>query len=630
VPASIQLNSPGDYLTLELSTDAASFDQPGRLTYRVFLGGKEILQPSRLGIRRTDADFSVLAVTSVSDPATITEDYQLLYGKRRNLHATTVGATVDCRTPSGSPLQIVLRAYDDGIAFRYRFPDSDSTVRTVTEELTSFNFAAEGKSWIQEHDLPAWATPAYEAAYQNGIPIGTATDLASWNMPALFETADTWVLLCEAGLSPGYFGGHLAANPSGHEYRIVPPHPDEGMGIGSVEPQSILPWETPWRVIVVGHTPATIVETDLITHLSPASLIADTSWIWPGRVSWSWWSDRISPQNLHLVEPFVDLAAELGWEYTLVDAHWNAHSDDQIADFVKRARSKGIGVWLWYNSGGPNNEVMEQPRDRMYDAAVRRAEFAKLAAWGVAGVKVDFFHSDKQTGIQLYWDILADAAEHKIMVNLHGCTIPRGWQRTWPHLMTMEGVRGAEQYGFDEHFPEVAVWHNTILPFTRNVVGPMDYTPVTFSDFLFPHHTTNGHELALAVVYESGLQHYADSVASYRDAPDYVREFLRDVPAAWDETRFVDGYPGEFAVLARHIGSTWYLAGINGSKEERPLDLPLEFLTKQSAALLATDGEGGAWQSERGTYQPSDRFKVTMQPAGGFLARFEPVLVAEY
>ena len=173
---------------------------------------------------------------------------------------------------------------------------------------------------------------------------------------------------------------------------------------------------------------------------------------------------------------------------------------------------------------------MEQPRDRMHDPEVRRAEFAKLAAWGVAGVKVDFFHSDKQAGIQLYWDILADAAEHRIMVNLHGCTIPRGWRRTWPHLMTMEGVRGAEQYGFDEHFPETAVWHNTILPFTRNVVGPMDYTPVTFSDFLFPHLTTNGHELALAVVFESGLQHYADSVESYRETPPYVQEMLRRHP----------------------------------------------------------------------------------------------------
>jgi hypothetical protein len=152
----------------------------------------------------------------------------------------------------------------------------------------------------------------------------------------------------------------------------------------------------------------------------------------------------------------------------------------------------------------------------------------------------------------------------------------------------------------------------------------MDYTPVTFSDFLFPHHTTNGHELALAVVYESGLQHYADSVASYRDTPDYVQEFLRDVPAAWDETRFVDGYPGDFAVLARRIGPTWYLAGINGTAE-RALDIPLDFLNGPANTLLVTDRDDGKWRSATGSFQPSDRFTLTMQPAGGFLARFDPI-----
>ena len=325
----------------------------------------------------------------------------------------------------GLSLEIVLRAYNDGVAFRYRFPDEDPSLHTITEELTSFNFARNGRAWIQEHDLPGWATPAYEAAYRNGVPIGTTTELASWNMPALFETQDIWVLLAEADLTPSYFGGHLG-NPIGLEYPLVLPHADEGLGIGAIEPHSTLPWETPWRVIIVGDLLSTIVETDLITHLSTRALITDQAWIRPGRVSWSWWSDRSSPQDLDLVEPFVDLAASLGWEYTLVDAHWNVHSEDEIERFVRSARDKGVGVWLWYNSGGPHNEVMEQPRDRMRDPEVRRAEFAKLAAWGVAGVKVDFFHSDKQAGIQLYWDILADAAEHRIMVNLHGCTIPAG------------------------------------------------------------------------------------------------------------------------------------------------------------------------------------------------------------
>lgn len=176
----------------------------------------------------------------------------------------------------------------------------------------------------------------------------------------------------------------------------------------------------------------------------------------------------------------------------------------------------GVGVFLWYNSGGPNNRVTEEPRDRMFDRSVRQEEMAWLAEAGVSGIKVDFFHSDKQAGIKLYLDILADAAEAGLMVNFHGSTIPRGWERTWPNLMSMEGVRGAEQYDFRPTYPEEAPWHNTVLAFTRNVVGPMDYTPVTFSDAMYPHVTTNAHELALAVVFESSLQHFADSVESYR------------------------------------------------------------------------------------------------------------------
>lgn len=620
----VQLESPDGRLIIEVGTGAETFAAPGRLTFRVTHHGNLVLDSSRLGLRRADHDFTRLTVASQVGPRLVSDDYHLLYGKRRRLEARGTELILGCRSAEGSSLEIVLRAYNDGVAFRYRFPDQNPSLHTITEELTSFRFARDGRAWIQEHDLPGWATPAYEAAYRNGVPIGTTTDLASWNMPALFEIGEIWVLLAEADLSPAYFGAHLG-NLDGPEYHIAFPHEGEGLGIGPIEPHSTLPWETPWRVVVVGDSLSTIIETDLITHLSPASVVEETSWIRPGRVSWSWWSDRSSPQELARVQPFVDLAADFEWEYTLVDAHWNVHSDEEIEAFVRSARNEGVRVWLWYNSGGPHNEVMEQPRDCMHDPEARRAEFAKLAAWGISGVKVDFFHSDKQTGIQLYWDILADAAEYRLMVNLHGCTIPRGWRRTWPHLMTMEGVRGAEQYGFDEHFPEAAVWHNTILPFTRNVVGPMDYTPVTFSDFLFPHLTTNGHELALAVVFESGLQHYADSVESYRQTPDYVRGLLRHVPAAWEETRFIEGYPGEFVVLARRTDSTWYLAGINGLKEHRSLELPLGFLSAPAVSVTVTDDEEGGWVSTDARHQPGGLFKVSMQPAGGFITRFDPV-----
>ncbi|HYJ74421.1 MAG TPA: glycoside hydrolase family 97 catalytic domain-containing protein, partial [Kineosporiaceae bacterium] len=344
----------------------------------------------------------------------------------------------------------------------------------------------------------------------------------------------------------------------------------------------------------------------------------DDGWVVPGRVSWSWWSENDSPRDLARLRDYADLAAEFGWEYSLVDANWNVHGEDDIRALVAHAAERGVRLWLWYNSGGPHNEVTEQPRDRMHEPGVRRREFAKLADWGVAGVKVDFFQSDKQDSIARYLGILEDAAEHRIMVNVHGCTIPRGWSRTWPHLLTMEAVRGAESYIFQEDFPAIAARHNTILPFTRNAVGPMDYTPVTFGDVAHPHRTTNAHELALAVVFESGLLHLADSAASYRGVRPEVAEELRRVPVVWDETRFLVGEPGRCAVVARRAGGGWWIGGINGTDGSRTLDLALP---SDAGWRVVADGGGRDAFAVRDLPAGEGRLRVELAPRGGVLAR---------
>jgi hypothetical protein len=369
-----------------------------------------------------------------------------------------------------------------------------------------------------------------------------------------------------------------------------------------------LPWTLLWRVIVVADRAGALIESQLVNHLAAPSRLADTSWIRPGRVSWSWWSENDSPRDLSRLRDYVDLAHEFGWEYSLVDANWQVHSDEEMQGLAKYAADRGVRLFLWYNSGGPHNHVSEQPRDRMHERGVRRAELEKIAGWGVAGIKVDFFHSDKADGIARYLDILADAFDFQIMVNFHGCTIPRGWTRTWPHLMTMEGVRGAETYIFDADFPAVAPRHNTILPFTRNAIGPMDYTPVTFSDNRYPHLTTAGHELALAVVFESGLLHLADSAESYRSVPPAVRHMLSRVPVAWDETRCLAGEPGSHVVIARRSGPDWWVAGING--------LPSPTTVRLDLASLS----GVRWQMLGDGDQAADAAAVTIPPYGGFLA----------
>ena len=282
--------------------------------------------------------------------------------------------------------------------------------------------------------------------------------------------------------------------------------------------------------------------------LADKNKIGEADWIKPGRSSWSWWSDHLSGKDFNKLKKYVDLAKDMRWEYSLVDANWNIMHGDNIEELIKYAAAKNIGLTLWYNSGGAHNTITEQPRDIMNDPVKRKEEFKKLHAWGVKAVKVDFFDSDKQDIIRLYLDILKDAAAEKIMVVFHGCTLPRGWSRTYPNLLSMEGIRGAEQIGWDTVFANNAAMYNTINLFTRNVVGPMDYTPVTFSDSkCCPHTTTNAHEFALSVLYGSGMMHFADSDSSYRGQKEEVKKFLAIVSNTWDETKFLEG--GGFIVV---------------------------------------------------------------------------------
>lgn len=243
---------------------------------------------------------------------------------------------------------------------------------------------------------------------------------------------------------------------------------------------------------------------------------------------------------------------------------------------------------------------------------------------GARGIKVDFFHSDKQDRIQQYIGILKDAEDFQLMVNFHGCTLPRGWSRTYPHLMSMESVKGAECYGFDKNYPERAPWYNTILPFTRNVVGPMDYTPVTFSDDNYPHITSHAYELALSVVYESGWVHFADGVEGYRKMPEAVIGFLKTVPVVWDEIEFLSGYPGKFVVLARQSNGDWYIGGINGETNDQPVKFDLSFLGEgEFNMLLIKDGETSREFSIESCSMHSDQSMEIVMPAyGGFVARF--------
>jgi alpha-glucosidase len=361
-----------------------------------------------------------------------------------------------------------------------------------------------------------------------------------------------------------------------------------------------------------------------VTDLAAPSAIPDTSWIHPGRSTMAWWKDEEASFHEDAQKKWIDLSASMTWEYALVDANWHQAPEGTIEREVAYAREHHVGLFLWYNSGGPHNEVMEWgPRDRLFDPGKRKAEFARIAGLGVAGVKVDFWQSDKQNLIQLYYDMMRDAAAAHLLIDFHGCTVPRGWSRTWPNLVSMEAVFGAEQYKYSPRMGPEGAWHNTVLVFTRNVVGPMDYTPVTLTNVKYPHQTTNTHELALTVAFESGVLHFADSPEAYADLPDAARQFIAGVPVAWDETTLLAGDPGHLAVVARRNGTSWWVGGISGDPAGKTFALDLSFLGggEWDAVILRDGAVPQQVVAEAALVRPVDRINIPLLGRGGFALR---------
>lgn len=613
-------------ITVRLGEPGAPYPAGRRLYYRVDLlsPARAVIAESPLGIVRDDRAFvEGLVAVAQTEPVTIDEPYALLVGRRRSLRNHARERTLTFADASGARLEVVVRAYDTGAAFRYRFAEESKQPRTILEEATGFRLPEGSVGWMQPYDDPTQYTPAYEAYYENAVPAGTASPKAGgWGFPVLFRTGDgAWALVTEAGLEATYAGTRLAQASPDRIYRIRFPDPGEGHRHGDVSPRSTLPWATPWRVIAASETLAGIVESTLVTDVSPASRIADTSWIKPGRAAWDWWSGPHAGAVNDVRKRFVDLAAAMGWEYYLIDANWTDDDLSLIREIVEYARGRNVGILLWYNSGGAHNIVTERPRDRLYEREQRRREFQWLEELGIKGVKVDFFQSDKQASIALHLDILKDAADFHLMVNFHGTTLPRGWERTYPNLITMEAVRGAESYKFDKTFPDRAPELETILPFTRNVAGPMDYTPVALTPNTYPRKTTDAHELALPIVFESGWVHFADTPQAYLALPETPRRLLREIPAAWDDVRLVAGEPGRFVVIARRSGGRWFIGGISAEPAPRTVDLRLPFLEPGAHTVdILEDGQHPGFLVTRRSIDAAATITVTMQPRGGFVA----------
>jgi hypothetical protein len=503
----------------------------------------------------------------------------------------------------------------------------------VTHEETGIRLPAHSTAWMMAYDVYTNGKyqPAYENYWNNAIPVGTLSTAVptgssppdGWALPALFRIpSGQYALFFETDVTDSYCSSHLC-EPVQDLYRFSLPLDAEGAGRGSVNPSYPLPWTMPWRVVVVGANPAPILENTLAFDLASPSTFADVSWIKPGRSSWSWWSDS-NTRNYSTHIAFVDLAQQMSWEYCLLDGGWEEMAGGGTwQSVVKYATGHNVGITVWYTSGANGAP------SKMIDPDARKKEFDMLRTAGIKGVMIDFFHSDKQWTMKLYRDILADAAADHLVVDFHGCTIGKGWQRTYPNLLSMEAVRGAEYYKSHDTYPPGQSVRNTIVPFTRNSLMSMDYTPVTFTNNRKPHVTTYGHELALSIVFESGIQHFADRAAGYstETISPGARTFLQQVPVAWDDTKYLLGTPGTYVVLARQKGNDWYIGGISGEETGRSVTIPLSFLPPGTSYRMTRIADGASdttFDELTRDVAATDSFPVSMRARGGFVVRLTP------
>ncbi len=615
-----EINSPDSKITVNVWLTSN-----GEPVYSILYAGATILKQSKLGIVRSDGDFTTgLKIDSVSNTNVVSDKYTLLHGKRLNCNYKANKRIIYLSNSNNKIIEIIFQISNDGVAFRYHFPGQSDQVIKIYKEVTSYHFDLSTKTFLQPcpDARTGWSytQPSYEEYYQMDIPVGTvAPNQAGWVMPALFSYKNYWISITEAAVDTNYCGSRLNQFSPDGEYSIQFPQPQEGRPGEPVLPQSTLPWLTPWRIIVINDNLAGIVESTLGTDLAIPQKYDVSSWLEPGIASWSWVILKDDSTEYNTQKRFIDFASNMNWNYCLIDALWDTQIGyEKIKELSDYAKTKGVKILLWYNSAGDWNTTTLSPHNKMISKKSRREEFRKLKDMNIAGIKVDFFGGDGQSMMKYYIDILKDAAEFNLAVNFHGCTYPRGWQRTYPNLVSMEAIKGEEFVTFAQGNANHQPSHCAIIPFTRNLFDPMDFTPVNFSGIPnINRKTTNSFEIALSVLFTSGIQHIAETPKGMSVQKDFVKEFMSTLPRNWDDVKFIDGYPGKYVVLARKKGNEWFIAGINGEASERSVVLDLSSFNS-SKNIIITDSEKEFLKTDIDLSKP---VKITIQSYGGFVIK---------
>ena len=636
------VSSPNEKLQVTIS------DAGGRLYYSVTLDGQQVLQPSALGLKTSIGDFTSQLSILTTNLSPLTSSYEMRGTKASSATYKANTLTLDVQNKDGRKFSVIFQVSDNDIAFRYQIPRQTINKKEykrarILAELSSFNFPDGTTTFISPQIGPetGWeqTKPSYEEGYSADAPMDTPSQYGhGYIFPALFHISLTsnpspltskniWVLVSETGVGSNYCGSHLSDYQSGTGYTIAYPDRGENNGFGTDFAAIPLPGETPWRTITVGNTLKPIVETtisyDLVEPLYEPSIDYK-----PGRYTWSWllWQDN--SVNYDDQVKFIDLASTMGFEYCLVDNWWDTQiGRERIEELSKYAQSKGVHLLLWYNSNGFWNDAPQTPRNCMNTAIAREREMKWLQSIGVKGIKVDFFGGDKQETMRLYEDILSDANRYGLQVVFHGCTIPRGWERMYPNYVASEAVLASENLFFGEEATIREGFDLTLHPFCRNATASMDWGGIIMNKWMsrdnksrHTRKTTDIFELASGIIMQTSVQCVAMQPNNLDELPQFELDFLRDLPTTWEETRYIDGYPGKYVILARKAtNGQWYIAGLNALKE--PLTLTLNLKDFQGLSQLYVDNKKGEPTLTSLKLDKKGNLKATLHPNGGLIIK---------
>lgn len=620
--------SPDGKLIVTVSSDN------GTPNYAVTYNGKIFLKPSPLGMKTNIADFSQgLTLNEKVGEQKVDETYELPNIKKSNVHYVANEAVVSFLKDNKPAFDVIFRVSNNDVAFKYKvYPQKERLSCVVNEEASGFVFPEGTTTFLSAQSKAmvgfARTMPSYEITYNVDAPMGENGQGNGYTFPCLFKVNDLgWVLISESGVDSRYCGSRLIGR-SGGLYTIGFPMDDENNGNGTSAPGISLPGETPWRTITVGETLASIVETTVPFDVVKPRYEASKKYTYT-KGSWSWIMKMDGATVYDVQKQYIDFSAAMGYETVLVDALWDTQiGRDKIAELAKYGASKNVSLYLWYNSNGYWNDAPQGPRGFMDNSIARRKELAWMKSIGVRGIKVDFFGGDKQVTMKQYEDILFDANDYGIMVIFHGCTLPRGWERMFPNYAASEAVLASENLHFGQRSCDYEAFNGCLHPFIRNAVGSMDFGGSALNEFYNGQNTPNKgskrmtsdvYALATAVLFQSGVQHFALAPNNLTDAPEWAINFMKEVPTTWDEVRFIDGYPGKYVVLARRHGDQWYIAGINAQKETLKMTVNLPMLKAGDELRLYSDDEQLNGQVSRIKLNKKQELELSIPANGGAL-----------